>query len=640
MLNAKPPPWLTALAAQPPAMIYGDAKYAVLLDEAVLTLDKNGVATRRTRYALRILTADGRDAAYARVPYEASSDKVRSFAAWLIPKAGKSIDYGKREMVDVASYSNARELYGESREKRISAYRDATPGAVFGFESLTVEDAILGQEIWSFQQRVPVELSSITLHLPADWTAEGRTFNHVPIAPANVDLGLRWELRNLAAIPDEPLSPPAHARVPWLAIDLRPPAGSKTVQTLSFPSWSELSAHFTPAYDSATAVDASLSSRASAVTAQAQNFAARVAALCRFAQAVNYVSITLNTKEAGGMRPRAATRVLHCNYGDCKDKTTLLRSLLRAQGIESYPLIVYSGDSTQVRPEWVSPLQFNHCIVAIAVDNSVTGPAVITHPKFGRLLIFDPTNEYTPPGWLPPEDAGGRGLILAGERGELIQLPSLQPSDSRFERLVTVKMDDLGAVSGTITENFYGTSASQLREQSQSVSESDFRTTIIEPWLWNTLPGARATRVLAKDDFTAATFHLDVDFHAAAYGKLMRNSLLVFKPTLVARRNNIVLKKGTRTQPVVTVPAVFTERTEIEIPQGFVVDEGFAPCEVTAPFGRYTAHAEVRGNKILFQRALEVRSMTLAPEEYETARTFYQKVLDAEQSPIVLSRRP
>jgi transglutaminase-like putative cysteine protease len=47
--------------------------------------------------------------------------------------------------------------------------------------------------------------------------------------------------------------------------------------------------------------------------------------------------------------------VLARNYGDCKDKAALMRALLKAAGIDSYAVIIYSGDRHFVRPEWPGP---------------------------------------------------------------------------------------------------------------------------------------------------------------------------------------------------------------------------------------------------------------------------------------------
>lgn len=636
-VSAKPPAWLTDIATKPAAMNYGSASHAVLLDEADLTVDKSGVVTRRVRYVIRVLTRDGRDAAFGTLPYETSSDKVKSFQAWLIPPSGAPTDYGKKHTVDSAVYSNARELYGESRQLMISAYNDATPGSVFGYEAILVEKSIYTQEIWYFQQKVPVEYSGLTITLPEGWTAQTHTFNRESIPPEVKGRSQTWALRQLSATTSEPLGPPHRARLPWLALDFLPPPEAKNIR-VSLPSWSAVSAYFSSHYETASTPDSALKAKASALVKDATSTWERIERLCRYAQTVNYISINLNGATAGGMIPRGASRVLQCNYGDCKDKTTLLRALLRAQDIESYPVTVYSGDSTHVRPEWVSPMQFNHCIIAIKVDDSVTTPGVIIHPTLGRLLIFDPTNENAPPGWVPEEDLDGLGLVLAGTKGELIRLPSLTPAQNRFERNITAQLDAGGAITGSMTENFFGNYAVDARSEHKSVSGTDYRTQIIEPWLGRTLPAAKATRVDATDFFTDAKFTLDIDFGARGYGKVMRDTLLVFKPVIVSRRDGTVLKKGKRTQPVVIQPSSFIERVELTLPEGFRVDEPFQTAELLSPFGRYHAKAEIRDNRLFFERALELRSHTLPASEYETARVFFEKILQAEQSPVVLKR--
>jgi hypothetical protein len=118
----------------------------------------------------------------------------------------------------------------------------------------------------------------------------------------------------------------------------------------------------------------------------------------------------------------------------------------------------------------------------------------------------------------------------------------------------------------------------------------------------------------------------------------MRDTLLVFKPVVVARRDSTALKKEKRTQPLVIRPSSFVERVEIALPEGFRVDELFPPAELISTFGRYQAKAEVRDNHLLFERSLELRSTTLPATEYETARIFFEKMLQAEQSPVVLKR--
>ena len=150
-----------------------------------------------------------------------------------------------------------------------------------------------------------------------------------------------------------------------------------------------------------------------------------------------------------------------------------------------------------------------------------------------------------------------------------------------------------------------------LRAERAAASDSGFRTETIEPWLTRSVAGASAERVAFADTFEHATAKLEVEFAAPVYGKAMRDTLLVFKPTIVARRDNVTLKRGARTQPIVLRPAIFSERTEIELPPGFAVDESFPPVDVSAPFGKYQAKAELQDGKVIFTRALALEYITV-----------------------------
>ncbi len=69
--------------------------------------------------------------------------------------------------------------------------------------------------------------------------------------------------------------------------------------------------------------------------------------------------------------------ILDRGYGDCKDQVMITQALLKVQGIESYPALVYFGKSF-VTLSIPTPVQFNHAILYI--------------PEFDVFL--DSTNQY------------------------------------------------------------------------------------------------------------------------------------------------------------------------------------------------------------------------------------------------------
>ena len=159
------------------------------------------------------------------------------------------------------------------------------------------------------------------------------------------------------------------------------------------------------------------------MTANAKSEFERIQAIGRYAQSVNHILIQIDLGRGGGYRPHSAADVFNKNYGDCKDKANLMRALLKSLGVELYPVVIYSGDPNHVEPEWPSPQQFNHCIIAVKVSEETQAPTIVKHPSLGRLLIFDPTDDDTPVGDLPDHEQGSYALLVAGDAGELMKMP-------------------------------------------------------------------------------------------------------------------------------------------------------------------------------------------------------------------------
>jgi hypothetical protein len=638
---ASAPDWLAAAAKAPVTAPTKDADAVRLLDEGMVEIDREGVRTIRGRAAVKILNADGRKAAVANLPYLSDSSVVKSFKAWLISPRGEVRAYGKKEIVDVAVHATALELYGEQRQQVIRAVDAATEGSVFGFEAIVTNRRIVHQEAWVFQNEFPTERSTLSVKLPPGWTLTHRTFNHPGVAPV-VQSGVHtWTLTSLAALPDEPGGPPRGTLSPWLAVDLHPPEKSPVRETaVRGESWEELSRFFTAKYDAAARPDPALRARVQQLTAGAATSWERLQRLCEFAaQRVNYISILLDSGNAGGMIPRAATRVLQCNYGDCKDKSTLLRALLAEAGFKAYPLIVLVEGRSRVEPEWPSPFQFNHCILAIQVDDSVQSTAVLSHPALGRLLLFDPTDPFSPLGVLGRTRLSDQGMLLAGEHGGLVELPPARADGDRLVRTVHATVDPLGNVRGRVDLLYLGAASSAARAELASVKPDEYRRKV-ESRLGQTLPTLRDVQVRTEDRFHDGAFTLHVDFLSLGYGKLMRDELLVFKPALLNRRDLKRFTKKTREAPIVLRAQAEEEVAEFALPADCRVDELVAPLELETDFGRYRSHSRVVDGKLIFERALELRSREIPAADYERVKAFFERITRHEQSAVVLRRQP
>ena len=232
------PSWLTLAASATPPAYDKKVPAVVLLDEQNLKVEEDGRVTTTTRYAIKILTNEGRKRAVARAIYITNAGKVREMRAWLIRPSDQVKKYGKDQTLDVADATN--DVFDEVRVKVIDASDDTETGAVFGYEYITEDRSVFTQFDWQFQGRLPTLYSHYSITLPTGWRAEGVTFNYPTIKPVVSGSTYSWELRNLSWIGYEPASPPVTNLAPRLAVSYFPAPG-KSVPGRSFDKWSEVS---------------------------------------------------------------------------------------------------------------------------------------------------------------------------------------------------------------------------------------------------------------------------------------------------------------------------------------------------------------------------------------------------------------
>ncbi|MDQ2855534.1 MAG: DUF3857 domain-containing protein [Acidobacteriota bacterium] len=631
------PAWLQQAAALKVPVYEKDVPGVVLNREQRVTVSQDGRVTTVTTFAVRILSREGRAFAYAREFYESDAGKVKEMHAWLIRPVGQTKRYDKNDIIDAVEDVN--DVYNESRYKEIDGTRDADAGTVFGYQTTTEQRSIFSQDIFAFQSsRLPTLDSRYILTLPQGWQARAVAFNHDNVEPIVSGSTYTWELRDLMPIPPEPGSPKVSSLAPRLAISYFPPGDSKPGVIQTYANWVEVSRWASGLHAPQWAPDAAITAKVKQLTAGAKTELEKIRAVARYVQDIRYISIDIGVSRGGGMRPHLASEVFAKSYGDCKDKANLMRAMLKVLDITSYPIAIYSGDPTYVREEWASPFQFNHCIIAIKVGDETQSATVITHPKLGRLLIFDATDDDTPVGDLPEHEQGSFALIIAGDSGMLMRMPITPPESNGLDRQIQATLSAEGLLTASIRENAIGTWASGYRSQFRHESRPEYMK-MIEGWISTGATAAKVSNIEPKDNSVEGRFDLSVDFSASDYGQLMQNRLLVFKPAIVSRRNALMLTELKRKYPIVLQSHAFTETVRMKLPVGFDVDELPDAVKLDTAFGSYKTTYEVKNGELVFTRALAQKSATIPSDQYQSVRSFYEKIRAAEQAPVVLARK-
>jgi len=120
---------------------------------------------------------------------------------------------------------------------------------------------------------------------------------------------------------------------------------------------------------------------------------------------------------------------------------------------------------------------------------------------------------------------------------------------------------------------------------------------------------------------------------------LVIERLLVFKPAIVSRRNSLQLTEATRKQPVVLDARNFSETIRIKLPEGFEVDELPDPLKLDTSFGSYKTTYLVKDGQLVFTRNLTQLSSKIPVTQYQSVRSFFEKIRAAEQAPVALVRK-
>ncbi len=122
---------------------------------------------------------------------------------------------------------------------------------------------------------------------------------------------------------------------------------------------------------------------------------------------IRYVSLSFGV---GRYQPHAAADVFSNEYGDCKDKATLLGAMLDAAGIKSSTALINSDHD--IDEEVPAPLQFDHAITVASID--------------GKDVWLDSTLGVGPYAYLLPQLRGKHALVVntADSSGEIRETPA------------------------------------------------------------------------------------------------------------------------------------------------------------------------------------------------------------------------
>jgi hypothetical protein len=630
------PQWALDAAKTPTPSSAKDSPAVVLFDEYLITVDEQNHAVERERIAVRILKPQGREYSHCAIGYDVD-EKLDYFHAWTVAPDGREFQAKETDFEDRGAYAGAVLQFTE----RIRSLKPpaSDPGAVVACETEEHLRPYMYEEDWDIQAPIPIVSEALELALPAGGHYAESWRKYAPVKPVEAGSNhLRWEIKDMPALNLENV----HATPSWGALAARMSVkwGDSAVkgaenQWRAIGLWQEQLEEHRP--DPTPEITA----KAQELTAGAPDLYTKLSRITDFIQKnIRYFIIA---KGIGGWQAHYAADIYRNGYGDCKDKTTLLISMLQAIGVRAHYLHVDSRRGI-IDPEAPS-LAGNHMITAIELPEGENDPRLAARVKAANgktLLIFDPTDEVTPVGLIRAALQGAWGNISNGPDSQVLQMPVLPAETAGLDRKGSFRLTPDGALTGDITEVFTGDDATNERwfikdNDSKEIHER------LENGLGSDLPGL-AFKGFEFRQAADLDKPLDLDLHLSASSYAHpAGPLLLLRPRVLGSHARVVsdVMEGKPRDYAIELghPGHWRDSFDIAIPEGYVVDETPDPVNIDMDFASYHSAVSAKGNLLHYERDYVVRQVEIPPAKASSFREFESAILTDEKGTAVLKKQ-
>jgi len=571
-------------------------------DVRIRRVAENGLSTLRWQQVIYIGSQQAaREYGSRSIQYAPASQQLHILAARSYKPDGRAIEAEVAGEANVADSGEAMYYDGRSRELRFPSlekgdvleldYRIAPTqarnpyGAYFG-------------DLVAFRSHVPEKLQRYVLVTPAD-----RHFNMLAhgLAPAMAketatERIYRWEVRDAAALSEEPRSPALTEVAPYVNVS-------------SFASWNELGKWYAELIAPQFTLDASLRAALDDLVAHTSTTAEKISAIHQFVLTnTHYVALEFGVY---GYKPYPVSQTYARRFGDCKDKASLMIALLRAAGIPAELALVRTRRLGDIGEQATSIAIFNHAIVYVP----------------GEDLWLDGTAEYAGPRELPLDDQGAMALTVAADgSAQLRRVPQSQPLDNYTRRTVEARIAPSGAIWFSGSALTRGEDAPGLRRE---YAQPERQREAFRDHLAEILPAVHVDAVQVEG---ASDVEHDIAMQFRGELNSFTGRTAVTLPTTWMPRPYVetLAPLATRTEALV-LPAPWTteEQLRFALPKGARIESLPSDTVLESPFGSASFHYTPSGSEVTISSRVQFRRVRIEPGEYAQFREFCGQVESA-----------
>jgi tetratricopeptide (TPR) repeat protein/transglutaminase-like putative cysteine protease len=390
------------------------------------------------------------------------------------------------------------------------------------------------------------------------------------------------------------------------------------VQVTTFASWEDVGRWYSELQKEPLAVTPAIQAKAAELTKGLATDDEKIHAIYNFvALKFHYIGLDFGI---GRYQPHAADDVLDNGYGDCKDKHTLLASLLKAVGIEAWPALIHA--QRKLDPEVPSPAQFNHVITVV--------------PSGSQFIWLDTTPEVAPYRLLIATLRDKQALVMPTSKPSLLMTtPKNPPSPQEQEFSAQGKLSADGTFTGHVEQSYTADAAVAMRTVFRQVAQSQWKEAVQRFSYGLNFGGDVSNVKMTPPDELDKPFELSYDYERKKYGDWDNRQIIAPLPPMGIEVTEY--SKDQKPQEPVFLGALgkITYRSRMELPPGYLAS---APpkCNLKETYAEYNSNTVIEGGVMTTTRELVLKKNEVPLSDWESYRKFGRTVNDDEYNYIHL----
>jgi len=592
----------------------------ILLDEWRSSFDSQGKEKQYVHIRIKILNRKGiQEFGEVVIPFSTEFERLKVLHAFtLLPNGIKIKPNSKAYNIVSPPFVKNAPIYSDLKYQTISMPALCPEVIIdYAYEIKTIKPYMKGN-FWSsnlFQQYYPVKRAVYRLEFPADKSPKIRTKNLIAAPVIEEKKGRKiytWELRNLPAIDKECSAPPLGEIAAHIAVS-------------SISDWNKVASWYTKLANGAMQPDEAIEKKARELTTGLNNSWQKVEAIYNYvATNIRYVGVEFGIS---GYKPHPAAQTFRLRYGDCKDHSTLLISMLRAVEIDAYPVLIPTSSVSPLDTGLPTPGVFNHEIAAVHLN--------------GKFIFLDSTAETASCGMLPPSDQGRKVLIIDGEKAILAKTPVFPSSFNQENYRGDFKITGNGALEGQVKFGYSGVYAMFERHRFLYATEREKRQSL-EAKASEISPGTSIDDIHISDFHDLNQSEVISSFHLKDNQFATKTAhMLLFHPPVViyTRLSQQVAAKKHKYSYRIGYRMEKHAHVVITLPDGYV--SFFIPENYTYEnkIGNFCIRWRKEGEKIIYASVLSLKQAEISSQDYPSLRMLFNNAVKATKNQIIILKQ-